>query len=170
MNGILQYLVFAAFVLTALLLSLKSFLRKLLLQLFWISIEKFTDGKFVRAEGIPRAGDLAMEDITNPEWLTKTLRGKFPKTSVESASARSMGHDMGNASTMFRLEISYSKNPHKLPETMIIKLVKNDLKNRLPFTATRMNEMETLFYSTDLCDELREKHGLHFIHSSSSKR
>jgi len=71
-----------------------------------------------------------------------------------------MGDDMGNASTMFRLNVSYSANPHSLPATMIVKCPKQDWKNRIPFTAARMNEMEVRFYVSELCDELLE-HGVH---------
>ena len=68
---------------------------------------------------------------------------------------------MGNASTMFRVTLTYDVNPSKLPSRMIVKLCKNDLKNRIPFTVTRMNEMEALFYGSKLTDELIDVHGLH---------
>lgn len=132
-----------------------AFVRAVLRTLFWLA----KDAVFGRSNA--RDFPSCHSEVTNPEWLTGALQVKFPGTVVRSATAREMGGDMGNASEMFRLGVEYKANPHDLPGKMICKLPKPGLMSRIPFTAARMNEMESTFYASGLVDDLLRQ-GLHF--------
>lgn len=116
------------------------FIRRSLYTLLRVIVERLTGGAGARRNGFI----LSKNDITR-EWLEDALRNTHPDARVRSVNARVMGDDMGNASEMYQLRIEYD-GVVDLPNVMVLKTPRNDLMNRIPFTATRMTEMEARFY------------------------
>eukprot|EP01062_Namystynia_karyoxenos_P056011 TRINITY_DN4698_c0_g2_i1.p1 TRINITY_DN4698_c0_g2~~TRINITY_DN4698_c0_g2_i1.p1 ORF type:complete len:978 (+),score=292.98 TRINITY_DN4698_c0_g2_i1:81-2936(+) len=113
-----------------------------LTQLYWAMRERVSGGEAARAAGFP----LGADDISAP-WLTKVLQGRFPGIKVKSVRMEPVGADMGNASTFYRLYCSYAAGSPEGPATMMIKLPKRDLTNRVMFAATQMYRSEAGFYA-----------------------
>lgn len=120
------------------------------LQLGHILTERIT-----RGAGPRRAGFLFEEEDLTPAWLDGALAVRYPGTQTTSVSRRRFGDDMGNSSRMFRLTVSYRRNPHDLPARMVLKMSKAETGSRVAFAAPRMLEMEARFFET-LEPELRQ--------------
>uniref|UniRef100_A0A7S2S9N1 CHK kinase-like domain-containing protein n=1 Tax=Mucochytrium quahogii TaxID=96639 RepID=A0A7S2S9N1_9STRA len=133
----------------------KAFLRRAIVAAYWLLVEKITHGYLARKDGFI----LDATDITK-SWLDKELARKYQGVRVASLQSKPMGADMGNASEMYRLTVCYDKNTPGLPTSMILKTPKNKAMSRIPFTATRMLEMETCFYNDVGCD-LDKVKGIH---------
>ena len=166
MRVLLRRLTQLALIYAAIRIRRNVFLRKSLYVLFRVIVEKITNGADARRNGFI----LNRNDITS-EWLEAALQEKFPKVKVRSVGAEVMGDDMGNASEMYKLRVEYAMSSGGgagVPGVIVLKTPKNDLKNRVPFTATRMTEMEARFYGF-VEESLRDVELVHVPRSFGNK-
>eukprot|EP01130_Rhizamoeba_saxonica_P000911 TRINITY_DN10799_c0_g1_i1.p1 TRINITY_DN10799_c0_g1~~TRINITY_DN10799_c0_g1_i1.p1 ORF type:complete len:852 (+),score=161.05 TRINITY_DN10799_c0_g1_i1:57-2612(+) len=136
------------------------FIKKIVEAMTYITLNKFVNiqgNNYIQVQ----------EDIT-VSWLQIALRERYPNVVIDSVQSEIIGADMGNASTIYKLEIEYDENTYNLPPVMIIKTPKGNISNMLPFTAARMFEMETYFY-TRISSEFKDVEGVLIPHCFGGK-
>ena len=99
---------------------------------------------------------ITKDDIT-AEWLENTIntRGSFSKpVKIRNIRLSPVGDDSGNASVIYRIHIDFHdlNECSECPRTMMLKLPKDSVSNKLIFSATRSKLIrnKNKFYPTTL--------------------
>ena len=113
-----------ALLLSALLLLVNPVLKAFGSAALDVLVDRLTGGWWAR-----RAGFIVdpSSDLT-PEWLEGALCREQPGTVVKDLLFTTIGDDMGNASLMYKLSITFAENPHDIPQTLILKTPKASAK------------------------------------------
>ena len=123
------------------------FLQHLLKEFITIIRSALFSYKYERSLGF-----IITEDDITADWLENTLNNQqcfSTPVSIKSIRISLVGEDSGNASTIYRIYIEFKNinNCTECPSTMMLKLPKNSLFNKVIFSSTRMYEMEVCFYA-----------------------
>ena len=123
------------------------FLQHLLKEFITIIRSALFSYKYERSLGF-----IITEDDITADWLENTLNNQqcfSTPVSIKSIRISLVGEDSGNASTIYRIYIEFKNinNCIECPSTMMLKLPKNSLFNKVIFSSTRMYEMEVCFYA-----------------------